>query len=174
MSGTEEIIDATAPLPINPDKIKNKKVKGCVICQNPKIAAISDPAIFNAECDWKQLKDRLATEGYYVDVGVISNHAKHVFYDDNKEVFIEKPSDTSLELLQVENSSNLSIIKDGLASILKAEKKLVAEGKEGTKEYLDIIIEKRRLIELKAKLEGEIDDGDKVFAIPAFVRAMED
>lgn len=156
------------------NRIKNKKVKGCVICQNPKISAITDIAIFNAECDWKQLKDRLSTEGFYIDIGVISNHAKHVFYDDNKEVFVEKPADTSLELLQVENSSNLDIVKDGLASILKAEKKLVSEGKEGTKEYLDIITEKRRLIELKAKLEGEIEDGDTKYVLPKFVTLLED
>lgn len=158
---------------VDDTRIKNKKIKGCIICQNPEISSITDPIIFKAECDWKTLKDRLQSNGFYIDVGVISNHSKHVFYDDNKEQF-GRPMDNSLEKLEVDNSTNLDIVKDGLANLLRAEKKLIIEGKEGTKEYLDIITEKRRLIELKAKLEGELEEGDTKCPMPQFIKLMED
>jgi hypothetical protein len=158
---------------VDVSRIKNKKVKGCIICQNPKISKITDPAIFNAECDLKTLKERLQSDGFFVDVGVLANHAKHVFYDDNKEI-VEKPVDTSLEMLSIENSSNLDIVKEGLANLLKAEKKLMDQGKEGTKEFLEVIVEKRRMIELKAKLEGELQDDDsKTIIIPPYIQRME-
>ncbi len=154
--------------------IKNKNIKGCIICQNPKIAAIVDPAIFNAECDFKTLKERLASDGFYVEIGVISNHAKHVFYDDNQEI-IPAPVDISLEMVSIENLTNIDIVKEGIANLMRAEKKMLAEGKEGTKGYLEVIAEKRRLIELKAKLEGELqeNDGDKTIIIPSYIQKLE-
>jgi len=52
---------------------------------------------------------------------------------------------------------------------------MLAEGKEGTKGYLEVIVEKRRLIELKAKLEGELqeNDGDKTIIIPSYIQKLE-
>lgn len=152
--------------------VKNKRVKSCIICQNPDIYSITDPAIFGAECDMKTLKERLQSDGFYVDLGALTNHAKHVFYDDNKEI-VEPPADLSLEMVTINNFTNLDIVKEGLANLLKAEKKLILQGKEGTKEYLDVVVEKRRLIELKAKLEGELQDGEKTYVIPPYIQRLE-
>lgn len=157
---------------IDPAKIKNIGEKGCMICQNPEISAITDPIIFNAECDLKTLKERLESDGFHVDARVLSSHVKHIFLDTNKEV-IESPVDTESEKFVINNSSNLELVKDGLANIIRAEKKLLLNGKEDTKEYLDIIVEKRRIIELKSKLEGELNDDTGKVTVPVYIKMLE-
>ncbi len=78
-------------------------------------------------------------------------------------------------MVSIENLTNIDIVKEGIANLMRAEKKMLAEGKEGTKGYLEVIVEKRRLIELKAKLEGELqeNDGDKTIIIPSYIQKLE-
>jgi len=128
--------------------------------------------IYNAECDIKTLKERLESDGYHISISAINKHVSHIYLDTNKNV-IEPPTDIEMEKFTISNSSNLDIVIDGLANIIRAEKKLLLNGKEDTKEYLDIIIEKRRIIELKAKLEGEIDDTTSKIIIPSYIERLE-
>jgi hypothetical protein len=151
--------------------IKNKNVKGCIVCQNKKISRITDPIIFRAEMELKTLKEHLETQYIYVDLATLSNHVKHVFYEEPPDI---KPAPYPLqEREEVNTKSNLELIKESIASCMALERKFAEEGKTDAKEYFDIIAEKRRLIEMKAKIEGEMKGNEIEIKIPEWVKKIE-
>ncbi len=157
--------------PVDERYIKNKNVKGCIICQNKKISRIADPIIFKATMELKTLKEHLETKYIYVDLATLSNHVKHVFYEEPVEV---KPAPSPLqEKAEVDSKTNLELIKESIASLMALERKLAEEGKTDSKEYFETIAEKRRLIEMKAKIEGEMKGNELKIEIPAWVQKME-
>lgn len=156
---------------VDPARIRNKNIKGCIICQNEAISNIVDPLIINAEMDLKTLKEHLQTHDFYIDQHTISAHTKHVFVED----IIQPPKpDTELELGEITLSSNLDIIKDTIASLIRLERKMMRDGKENTKEFFALLSEKRRLVEMKAKLEGELDAKENnVYVLPQYIEKLE-
>lgn len=156
---------------IDPARIRNKNIKGCIICQNEGIAEIVDSLIINAEMDLKTMREHLQTYDYYIDAGTLQNHIKHVFIED---VVAPPHHNNATEKDEIVLASNLDIVKDTLASLIVLERKYLNEGKENTKEFFAILSEKRRMIEMKAKLEGELDSKDDgVFKLPAYISKME-
>ncbi len=134
---------------IDEKKIKNKKIKGCVICQNPELAKRIDPIIFKAEMNLKALREKLENEGIFLELDQLKHHTAHIFYEE----MIFNPDG---ELRQIRKLSNKELIEIELARIEKQIKKLLKEGKEATNNYIRLLREKKDLIALKAKIEGEM------------------
>jgi len=146
--------------------IKNKRVKGCIICQNPELSRRVDPIIFNAEMDLKTLVEKLENEGIFLDLGQLKRHTKHIFCEE--EEF--KPDK---ELRMVKKSTNKELIEVELARIEKQIVDLLHKGNEASNEYLRLVREKKDLIALRSKIEGEMVDKIE-HTIPQWIEEIPD
>lgn len=137
------------------DKIvSNKNVKGCVFCQNPDLSAVVDPILFTASIPINELKSKLEADGIFVEVADLKLHREHIFfeYDESAE------TDLDSEIQKIKDSENIDVITEELAKINLLERRMIAEGKENTPTHTKLLREKRELLLLKARLDGEIVD----------------
>ncbi len=145
---------------ISNKKIKNKKRKTCIICQNPNLSKIVDPILFKAEMPLDSLITKLENQGIYLTKEILKKHMTHIYYEDEREY--EPIKLTNLELVEIE-----------LGRIEKQIEYLVKNGDEGGIQYLNLIREKQKLIELRAKIEGEINQTVNV-NIPGWIEEIPD
>ena len=150
------------------DKIRNKNIKGCVICQNLDISKIVDPIIFNAEMAAKDLREKLINQhGLFVEMSEIRAHARHVFIEE-----FEIPTKCKTELKRINDTSNKELVAEVLSRTNILLQKLIDEGKESTLEFYKLLKEKMSLLSLKAKIDGEISDG--VVMVPEWIKKIDD
>ena len=152
------------------DKIvSNKNVKGCVFCQNPDLSAVVDPILFTASIPINELKSKLEVDGIFVDVADLKLHREHIFfeYDESAE------TDLDSEIQKIKDSENIDVITEELAKINLLERRMILEGKENTPTHAKLLREKRELLLLKARLDGEIVDKVE-HIVPAWVQYIED
>ena len=148
-------------------KIKNKNIKGCIICQNIELAAKVDPDLFKASMSLKTLKEKLENEGIFLDVSELRTHTRHLFYDKDECVTEEIESEI------IEKATNTDMTKKLIAKVAKHIKLLETEGKGNTLEHQKLIKQQTELIELKSKLEGDLKPAE-VAILPDWVRKASD
>jgi len=134
--------------------VSNKNVKGCVFCQNPDLSTVVDPILFTASIPINELKSKLEADGIFVDVADLKLHREHIFfeYDESAE------TDLDSEIQKIKDSENVDVIIEELAKINLLERRMITEGKENTPTHTKLLREKRELLLLKARLDGEIVD----------------
>lgn len=148
--------------------IKNKNIRGCVICQNRSISDVVDPILFGAEMSHKDLKEKLQVQyGYMVELTEIKAHARHIYFekDEERETRIN-------EYNVVKELPTIDIINEELAQVNVDIKLARNEGRDNTIEFSKLLKMKLDLLNLKAKIEGDITDGTIV--VPAWLERMED
>jgi len=148
--------------------LKNKNIRGCTICQNHSISDIVDPILFGAEMSHKDLREKLQVQyGYMVELTEIKAHARHIYYepDDEQEV-------RAGEFDVVRELPTIDIINEELAQVNVDIKSARREGRDNTIEFSKLLKMKLDLLNLKAKIEGDITDGTIV--VPAWLERMED
>ena len=135
-------------------KILNKNCIGCPICQNPEISAVVDPLIFSCSSTRKEMLMNLENQGIYLDDDVFKDHMSHIFSIDEKE------ESNIMSLLHTPvGASNLDIVKRTLEQIESALTNMLLSGEQKSKEYNEMIKRKQEWLVLKAKLEGELNEG---------------
>lgn len=143
-------------------KVTNMKVKGCPLCQNPRVSGIVDPLIFECEITFKELIVNLENQNICVESDMLRDHYGHVFaVNENEE-------DYSVTLKTDPNMSTIDIAKDSLKKILILEKNAILEGKTDTKEFIGLLKEKRDTLTLIARLEGELNENISI-TIPEWI-----
>lgn len=148
--------------------IKNKNIRGCVICQNRSISDVVDPILFGAEMSHKDLKEKLQVQyGYMVELTEIKAHARHIYFekDEERETRIN-------EYNVVKELPTIDIINEELAQVNVDIKFARNEGRDNTIEFSKLLKMKLDLLNLKAKIEGDITDGTIV--VPAWLERLED
>lgn len=151
---------------IDDGKIRNKNIKGCIICQNAKLAKEIDPILFKAEMSLKTLKEKLENQGIFIDASELRTHARHLFYEKD-EVFKEDEEETSIGAV-----SNVDMVKKLMGKVSKHIKLLETEGKSNTMEHQKLLKQQMELLELKSKLEGDLKPAE-VAVLPDWVRKAE-
>lgn len=148
--------------------LKNKNIRGCILCQNKKISAITDPILFNAEMSHKDLRDKLQMQnGFMVELTEIKAHTRHLFMETDEEKVSRKK-----ERAEIKTINTIDIINDELAEINVDIRIAREEGRDNTMEFSKLLKTKLDLMNLKAKIEGEITDGTIV--VPAWLERLED
>ena len=149
---------------IDTSKIKNKNIKGCLICQNAQLSKEVDPILFTAGMPLKTLKEKLENEHFiFLDISDMRNHMRHLFYDKDETV---KEID---EVSAMTSVTNVDMTRNLIAKVTKHIKLLEDEGKGNTMEHQKLIKQYMELIELKSKLEGDLKITD-VVTLPDWVR----
>lgn len=147
-------------------RIVNMNVRGCMACQNDEISGILDPMIFSCTMTVPEMLSNMENSGFYIEESQLRDHITHVFVvDDEEENF-------SLTLLTNSDTSNLELVKDALKKILILERNMILAGKGETKEFMSLLKEKRDLITLKSKLEGELSDMNTTVVIPEWIQKI--
>lgn len=137
------------------------------MCQNKKISDITDPILFNAEMSHKDLRDKLQMQnGYMVELTEIKAHARHIYMESDKEAPKRKK-----EREEVKTRSTIDTINDELAEVNIDIQLAREEGRDNTMEFSKLLKIKLELVNLKAKIEGEITDGTIV--VPAWLERLE-
>ena len=145
-------------------KIVNKKVKGCPICQNTYVSSIVDPLIFSCQVRLKDLVVNLETRDIYLDEDVLKEHWSHVFAMDEDDAL-------SAVLTIDPEATNLQSVKKTLAKIEIVENNMLISGQEDNKLFLDLLKRKQEFLTLKAKLEGEINENVSI-TIPEWIKKV--
>lgn len=148
--------------------LKNKGIKGCTLCQNPKISNIADPILFNAEMSHKDLREKMQVQnGYMVELTEIKAHARHIFFepDNAKELQSEK-------FEQVNSKKTIELVNEELAAVCVSLDAYRSNGHDNTLEFSKMQKTKIELLNIKAKIEGEINDN--VIMVPSWLKDMED
>lgn len=147
--------------------ITNKNIRGCIICQNKKISKIVDPILFNAEMSHKDIRTKLDEQhGIMVELSEVKAHARHIFDSDDDYKSKEKN-----ELTRVNSVTTLDLVKEEIARVNLQIESSICEGKDGTLEFLKLEKTKIELLNIKAKLEGEINDNTIV--VPEWLKRAE-
>lgn len=152
---------------IDDSKIRNKNIKGCIICQNVKLAKEIDPILFKAEMSLKTLKERLENMGIFIDGSELRTHTRHLFYE-KEEITNEMDEET-----QIGAVSNVEMVKKLMGKVSKHIKLLEVEGKSNTMEHQKLLKQQMELLELKSKLEGDLKPAE-VAVLPDWVRKAEE
>jgi len=148
--------------------LKNKGIKGCTLCQNPKISNITDPILFDAEMSHKDLHEKLRIQnGYMVELTDIKAHARHIFFepDNTKEL-----QDTKFS--EVSTKKTIELVNEELASLCVSLDTYRSNGMDATLEFSKMQKTKIELLNIKAKIEGEINDN--VIMVPSWLKEMEE
>lgn len=148
--------------------LKNKNIRGCIICQNQEISAIVDPILFNAEMSHKDLKERLQNlHGWAIELTEIKAHARHIFYEPD-----DKPDKVKLALDHVIGKKTIDLVNEELAATIDDINIMRSEGKESTLEFSKLQKTKLELLNIKAKIEGDINDGTVI--IPTWLERIDE
>lgn len=148
--------------------LKNKGIKGCTLCQNLKISKIADPILFNAEMSHKDLREKLQVQnGYMVELTEIKAHARHIFYEPDDVAEIQ-----SNKLEQVNSKKTIELVNEELAAVCVSIDTYRANGQDNTLEFSKMQKTKIELLNIKAKIEGEINDN--VIMVPSWLKDMEE
>lgn len=146
--------------------LKNKNIRGCVICQNSLISDIIDPILFGAEMSHKDLREKMQLQhGYMLELTEIKAHARHIYYEHDDD-----PSIRNTEYSEVKEKPTIDIINEELAQVNVDIRTARNEGKDNTIEFSKLLKMKLDLLNLKAKIEGEITDGTIV--VPAWLERI--
>jgi hypothetical protein len=96
-------------------------------------------------------------------------HREHIFfeYDDSAE------TDLDIEIQKIKDTENVDVITEELAKINLLERKIILEGKENSPTHAKLLREKRELLLLKARLDGEIVDKVE-HIVPAWVQYIDE
>ena len=78
-----------------------------------------------------------------------------------------------IEIQKIKDTENVDVITEELAKINLLERRLVLEGKENSPTHAKLLREKRELLLLKARLDGEIVDKVE-HIVPAWVQYIPD
>lgn len=153
------------------DKIvMNKNIKGCFICQNPRIHSIVDPMLYEAKNDLKTIK--MVIENNYqifVELSDLREHRAHIFCEDaNINTDIEN------EINNIKKVSNIDIINEELAKIRVLEQRIIDSGEENSIPHDKLRKEKRELLAMKAKIEGELKETLDVHVLPDWIKKIEE
>lgn len=148
--------------------LKNKNIRGCVICQNKLISDIIDPILFGAEMSHKDLREKMQVQhGYMLELTEIKAHARHIYYEQDSE------RETRItEYNTVKELPTIDIINEELAQVNVDIKVARNEGRDNTIEFSKLLKMKLDLLNLKAKIEGEITDG--AIVVPAWLERFDD
>lgn len=146
-------------------RIVNQKIRGCPMCQNPRVSSVADPMIFSCESTVSDMLLNLEANGIYVDENMLRDHITHVFAVDDES------DDAILNLKTDASGSNLDIVIDSLNKIIIIENNLLISGKGDTKEFMDLLKKKQEYITLKAKLEGELTENTTIM-IPDWIQKV--
>jgi len=148
--------------------ICNKGIRGCVICQNKKISDIVDPIVFGAEMKMADLKEKLENQyGLMCELTELKAHARHVFFIDSDS--IDKVSEKKKYVIE---SKTIDIINDELAELTTAMEGYRRNGQDNTLEFSKMQKTMIELLNMRAKIEGEISDG--VIVVPPWLESMDD
>lgn len=154
---------------IDKKRIKNMNVKGCVICQNPRLSEIIDPILFEAETNVKDLKDILEDQHFiYLDTSQIATHVKHIFYE-------EKDSTNEVEKLveKVKQSKNPDMIAEAIAYIQFKKYKLIEYGRDDSRDFNNLQKLESELLNLKAKVDGDLVEKVEV-SVPEWIKCKKE
>jgi len=154
---------------IDKSKIKNMGVKGCIICQNPRLSKIIDPILFEAETDIKGLKDQLEDEYFiFLDIKQLSAHMKHIFYE-------EDDSTEEIEKLvnKLKQTKNKDAIAEAIAHVQYKKHKMVKTGRDESKGFYNLQRLESELLSLKAKVDGDLVEKVEV-TMPEWVKKRMD
>lgn len=146
--------------------IVNMNVRGCMACQNAEISEKIDPMIFSCNMTVGEMLANMENSGYFIEEAQLRDHITHVFVVDDEE------ENYALTLLTKADTTNLDLVKDALKKILILERNMIVSGKGETKEFMSLLKEKRDLITLKSKLEGELVDMNTTVVVPEWVKKV--
>lgn len=146
-------------------RVVNQRIRGCPMCQNPRVSAVADPLIFSCECTVSDMMLNLEANCIYVDEDMLRDHITHVFAVD------DETDDAILNLKTDASGTNLELVIDSLNKIIIIENNLLISGKGDTKEFMDLLKKKQEYISLKAKLEGELTENTTI-VIPEWIKKV--
>lgn len=145
--------------------IKNKCVKGCIICQNARLSTEIDPILFEAKMNIKELREFLMNKGIFIDIPELKTHVKHIFFESDDRPTLEQEIDC------VNKLSNIDLIKEALAVIRMKKKRLIKEGQDESQEFDKLVKTESEVLSLKAKMEGELVDKHE-FTMPEWIKPL--
>lgn len=154
-------------LKITPEQIRNKNIKGCVICQNPRISNETDEILINASMSFKSLREHLENRGIYLDYSALKEHAKHIYIETSP---VLEEIQRTFEI--VKNKPNEALINELLAALDFKLKDLIKNGKDESIEYVKLSKIKLETLMLRAKITGEVKEKIEII-IPDYIRKME-
>lgn len=146
-------------------RVVNKNVRGCIICQNPRVYKIVDPMIFGCEMTIKDIITNLSNQDIIIEEDMLRDHISHIFTvdDDADDGFLED---------DIGDMTNLKVVEDAIRKIIIIENDFVRSGDEKTKEFMALQKEKREYLSLKAKLEGELPDEVNIRVLPEWIKRV--
>lgn len=150
--------------------VMNKNVKGCFICQNPRIHTIVDPMLFEAKNDLKTIKLMIENDyQIFVELNDLREHRGHIFCED-----VNINTDIENEINNIKKVSNIDIINEELAKLRVLENRIIDSGNENSVMHDKLRKEKRELLTMKAKIEGEIKEVVDVNVLPSWIKKIEE